>query len=201
MSHGRLTAKTARYLSQFIEKDGYNVLFDHGDPSEDPIDHVGEISSWFGEKLTASSQLALLDIAIVETETSQAVALFEIEETSSTPKIILGDAFGTLLGDHITFQAKRPLVVGEFTTLIILLKQPKGDQSEKIDYLQTQLRQLSKYINTGNARVGRLYIDTFSNELELMHKAKYFISESLVYYKKYNQSISLAFFDKYKTNL
>lgn len=186
MSHGQLTAKTARHLRQNIEKDDFTVLFDHGDPSIDPSDRLGNISSWFGEKLTASSQLALLDIVIIESETDRAVSLFEIEETSSSPKIVLGDAFGTLLGDYITFQGKRQLVVGEFTTLIILLHQPKGDQRKKIEYLQTQIRQLREDINTGNASIGRVYIDTFSNELELMHKAQDFISESLVHYKKYN---------------
>lgn len=184
MPNGKSTVKTACYLSQYIDKYGYTVLFDHGDPSKDPPDQVGNISSWFGEKLTASSQLALLDIAIVETKTNRVVVLIEIEETSSTPKVILGDALGTLLGDHITFQGKRPLTVGEFTTLIILLKQPKGDQSKKIDYLQAQIRQLSKHINTDNASIGRIYIDIYEGELELFQKAQEYASDSLIYYKK-----------------
>lgn len=184
MSHGSYTAKTARHLHQKIEKDGFTVLFDHGDPSKDPPDQVGNISSWFGEKLTASSQLALLDIAIVETETNRTVALIEIEEASSTPKVILGDVFGTLLGDHITFQGKRPLVVGEYTTLIILLKRPKGDQREKIDYLQTQIRQLREHINTGNASIGQVYINMYEDELELFQKAQEYVSDCLTFYKK-----------------
>ena len=172
MSHGELTAKAARYLRQNIESDGFTVLFDHGNPSTDPTDQVGNISSWFGENFTASSQLALLDIAIIESETNQAIALFEIEETSSTTKVILGDAFGTLLGDHITFQGLRSLVIGEFTSLIILIKQPKGDQREKTDYLQSQIESLSQHINTGNASIGRIHIDTFLDEFDLLKKAK-----------------------------
>lgn len=183
MPNGKSTVKTACYLSQYIDKYGYTVLFDHGDPSKDPPDQVGNISSWFGEKLTASSQLALLDIAIVETKTNRVVALIEIEETSSTPKVILGDALGTLLGDHITFQGKRPLTVGEFTTLIILLKQPKGDQKEKIDYLQAQIRQLWGHINTGNASIRQVFIDTFSDEKGLFQKAQDYVSDSLTFYK------------------
>lgn len=183
MAHDQLTAKTAHHLRQNVIPDGYTVLFDHGDLSKDSLDHVGEISSWYGENFAASSRLALLDIGIVEAETNRAVALIEIEETNSTPKVILGDAFGTLLGDHITFQGKRSLVVGEFTTLIILLKQPKGDQREKIDYLQEQIRQLSKHINTGNASIGRVNIDTYSDEADLLHKAQEQVSQSLVFYK------------------
>ena len=179
MSHGELTAKTARYLSQNIDMDGFTTLFDHGDPSTDPPDQVGNISSWFGEKLILSSQLALLDIAIIEAETNRVVALFEIEETSSTPKVILGDAFGTLLGNNVTFKGQRSLVVGAFTTLIILVRQRKGDQRDKIDYLQTQIESLSKHINSGNASIGRIYIDTYLSELDLLQKAKDHVLESL----------------------
>ena len=183
MSHGELTGKTARYLRQNIERDGFTVLFDHGNRSTDPTDQVGNISSWFGEKFSSLSQLALLDIAVIETETNRAVALFETEETSSTPKVILGDAFGTLLGDHIWFKGQRPLVVGEFTSLIILIKQPKGDQTEKIDYLRSQIESLSQHINTGNASIGRIYVETYVDEIDLLQKARDFVSESLTFYK------------------
>jgi hypothetical protein len=172
MAHGELTAKTARYLGQNIEMDGYTVLFDHGNLSTDPPDQVGNISSWFGEEYSSLSQLALLDIAIIESETDRAIALFEIEESSSTPKVILGDAFGTLLGDNITFKGQKPLVVGEFTSLIILIKQSKGNHRDKIEYLRSQIESISKHINSGNASIGRIYIDTYLGELDLLQKAK-----------------------------
>ena len=58
---------------------------------------------------------------MVRQESGEAVALIEIEESSATPKVLLGDAFATLLGDHITFQGKHALKKGKWTTLIVLV--------------------------------------------------------------------------------
>jgi hypothetical protein len=99
MADGELTARAARYPISGLDFPGYEVLFDHGDPFIDPPTRLGNISSWYGEVYSSKSQLALLDIAVVETETDRAFVLVEIEETSSTPKVILGDLFGTLMGD------------------------------------------------------------------------------------------------------
>jgi hypothetical protein len=78
-------------------------------------------------------------MAVVETETDRALVLVEIEETSSTPKVILGDLFGTLMGDHVTFQGKRELKAGDHTSFIILVADEKLKSRDQIEYIQEEV--------------------------------------------------------------
>ena len=122
MPDGALTAHVARALARSLSDRPVDVLFDHGDPLTDNPDCLGEIVSWYGDRYVAHARLALLDIAVVRKERDEVVALIEIEESAATPKVVLGDLFGTLMGDHITFQGKRALQVGSGTTLVVLVQ-------------------------------------------------------------------------------
>lgn len=168
MADGELTAKAARELTARIRAPGFDVLFDHGDFKIYPPDRVGKISSWFGTEYSAKSQLALLDIAVVDRDNNQAIVLIEIEETSSSPKVAIGDAFGTIFGDHITFQGTRHLAVGDFTSLLILLAGGKAGHRERIRYLQNQIAGLMNESISGNSAISRISIDIFQGEDELL---------------------------------
>ena len=179
MSEGELTAHAARFLIGLPNLRDFEVLFDHGDPSIDPPGQLGNISSWFGDRYDYNSQLALLDIAVIDRRTDKAIALIEIEETSANPKTIFGDAFGTLMGDHITFHGKRRLSVGEFTTLIILFRQKAADRTDRLIYLREQIEALKPCIRSGNASIGRLVMDTYLNGTVLEQKLNDIVSACL----------------------
>lgn len=182
MPDGELTAKAARELEKHILLPGFDVLFDHGDTSIDSPDQVGNISSWFGPKYSSASQLALLDIAVVDRDQDHAVVLIEIEESSSNPKVAIGDAFGTILGDHITFQGKRDLQVADSTLLVVLLRNGQPSHIERLQYLQEKITASVDPGRTGNSTIGRIIFDFFANEDDLFDKLTKLVNEHLASY-------------------
>lgn len=167
MAHGKLTAQAGRALSQRLSSRGYEVLFDHGKKDTGSDFLVGEITSWFGEQYNAEAQLAHLDIAIIDPDGERATALIEIEESAASPKLIIGDMFATLLGDHVVFRGEREIVVGEHTTLMILVRAGKGGGGRKLRYLEDQAQNLIGNLSSGNAAIGRVVIRSFDTDDEL----------------------------------
>ncbi len=130
MNHGELTANVAGRLAEKFEG-RVEILFDHGDPA---LDQVGVIHSWFGDKLSRKSLLADLDIAVVLPKSNDVILLAEIEESSSSPKTLLGDIFATLLAGHFTFQSKRQLNITECAEFLVLFHgSPRDDLVHYID--------------------------------------------------------------------
>jgi hypothetical protein len=179
MADGKLTARAARYLIKALDIPGYEILFDHGDPLIDPPSLLGNISSWFSDEYSSKSQLALLDIAVVETETDRALVLVEIEETSSSPKVILGDLFGTLMGDHVTFQGRRELRIGDHTSFIILVADEKLRSRGQIEYIQEEVEKARRHMESWNNKIGRVIVDLFQDEGDLFQKLKSYVDEQL----------------------
>ncbi len=158
-SHGQITVKAAETLCGYYETKGYGVFYDHDSTKE----NVGKIVSWFGEKYSRESELSQLDIAIVEKGSDKALALIEIEETNDTPKTFMGDLFGILLGDHISFRGERQFSLGEYTTLIVLGKS-KVSHKKRNEYLREQGMKIKSSLSTANSAIGNIVVDTFANE-------------------------------------
>jgi hypothetical protein len=160
---GQLTTKMARAISQYWEPRGYYVLYDH-----DPSSHnVGKIVSSFGEQPPRrSTQLSHIDIALVEQSSGKVFALIEIEETTDKPKTLLGDVFGILIGEHISFGKDHPLLVDENTALFVFGKS-KFSHVERNDYVLDKVKRFSSYLETGNSKITKIEIKTFSTDGEL----------------------------------
>jgi hypothetical protein len=155
-SRGKFTAKIARGLKY----EGFDVYYDHDVPSE----NVGKIVSATSEEFGRSDELSQLDIAIVEKESKNAAVLVEIEETHDRPKNLLGDIFGVLLGNHVSFKGKK-LNVGSFTTLI-LAGVSKTDHGTRNDHIQEKVQNIS--ISTENAEIGNILIKSYKDKDELI---------------------------------
>jgi hypothetical protein len=179
MKHGELTTDLARYLAIVLEPNWFEILYDHGDTSQDTTGQIGRIVSWFGPEYKSEARLAFLDIAIVSKETGNAVALIEIEETTVKPKVIIGDVLATLLGDRITFKGERTLDVGPWTTLIVFVKGMGDSHGERIWYLQEKMNLLKSSLGTPNATIDRIVIQTFQGEVELQSKATELIGKEI----------------------
>jgi hypothetical protein len=157
-SHGQLTAKIAREISPYWEERGYQVLYDH-DPKSDT---VGKVVSSFGNlPYDRSTQLSHVDIAIVEKTNDNVFALIEIEETTDKPKTILGDIFGVLMGEHISFGKERPLLVNEHT---ILLVKSQVSHRGRYTYLHEKVMKIKPELLTANSVIERIDIKDFSDE-------------------------------------
>lgn len=161
-SRGQITVKVAETLLVYYEAKGYDVFYDHASTKE----NVGKIASWFGDKHSRESELSQLDIAIIEKGSDKALVLIKIEETNDTPKTFMGDLFGVLQGDHISFRGERNFSVGEFTTLIILGKS-KVTHKKCNEYLREQGMKIKSSLSTANSAIGNIVIDTFADEKDL----------------------------------
>jgi len=179
MPHGELTAHVARALARELSDRDVDVLFDHGEQSVDPSECLGQIASWFGTDYRANAQLAFLDIAVVQRDGDKVMALIEIEESTSTPKVLLGDLFATLLGDHVAFQGKRRLKVGEETRLIVLVQASGEQKRQQIATLADRVHNVPPALRSGNSAIGHLLIETFVDETKLERKVKRLIREVL----------------------
>lgn len=158
-SHGRMAVKAAETLFGYYQTKGYDVLYDHSSTKE----NVGKIVSWFGDRHVRETELSQLDIAIIEKGSDKALALIEIEETNDDPKTYMGDLFGVLLGDHISFREDRNLSVGQYTTLIVLGKS-KVMHKKRNEYLRDKVMNVKSSLSTANSVIGNMIIDTFADE-------------------------------------
>ena len=169
---GQLTAEIAEQLAAYYDEKGFDVLHDHGPASK----NKGEIIAHFGKTLSRKSELSHLDIAIVERSSEKVCALIEIEETSARPKTLLGDAFGTLLAEHISFKGKR-LEVCEHASLIIV---GKGNELDKecIEYLNSQVGSFRAMPGNAKLKFGNVAIDLFTDEMGLKERLRDKIDEA-----------------------
>jgi hypothetical protein len=158
-SHGQMTVKAAEMLVGYYEAKGYRVFYDH----DSTKDNVGKIASWFGDTYNRESELSQLDIAVVEKGSGKALALIEIEDTNDTPKTFMGDLFGVFLGDHISFRGELDILVGEYTTLIVLGKS-KVMHKKRNEYLHEKGMKVKSSLSTANSVIGNIVIDTFADE-------------------------------------
>jgi hypothetical protein len=158
-SQGQITIKAAETLSGYYATRGYDVLYDHGSTK----DHIGKIASRFGDTQGRDMELSQPDIAIVEKGSNQVFALLEIEEANDDPKTLIGDLFGILLGDHISFRGERELTVGGHTSLIVLGKS-MAPHRKRNEYLRDQAMNIKSGLSTGNSVIGNIVIETFADE-------------------------------------
>jgi len=151
---GSLTVGVAKSLNL----EGHDVFYDHGDPANP---NVGKIVSSIENAPAMGEELSQLDIAIIERATKSALALIEIEETADNPKTFLGDLFGILMGNSISFDDNSSnWKIGNWTTLIIL---GKGKNHERrVDYIRAMALKAKSALETENSKIGHIVIGTFS---------------------------------------
>ena len=156
-SHGQLTAE----IGKSLKFEDYDVLYDHGVSSKT----VGKIVSYFSDKKERGTQLSYLDIAIVEKNTNQAIALIEVEETANRPKTIIADIFAFLIGEKLAFQG-RELEVGNKTILIVVgfskVPHPKHNQ-----YILEKVEKARSALGTKNCEIRKVVIESYSDKDKL----------------------------------
>lgn len=174
-AHGDLTAEIGEALRQELAAKPYDVLHDHGPKAK----HVGKIVSWFGDAKAPTRETALsqLDIAVVERDSGKACVLIEIEETNNRPKNLLGDVFGTLMGDRVTFRG-RVLKVGAWTTLIVM-GYGTGSQQPRNDLLVRNARACQPHLLPANRAIGDMIIESYGNDAELERMLKRLVHRAL----------------------
>lgn len=183
MSNGSLTALIALSLQQECKKQGYVVIHDHGLLEVGSPDKPGKLRTWFGDTPKRQTLLSDLDIAIVNPDDSIVVALIEIEETTDKPKVILGDILACLLGNGISFKGKHDFQIGEWTTLVVIGHDEHQSHDVRIAFLNEQTNSLKSKLDTLNATIGRIIVDTYADEKQLAEKLDHHIHEAIAHYE------------------
>jgi len=155
---------------------GYVVYHDHGPSGE----NVGNITSWCGHGAAPSRDTALsqLDIAIIELSSQRAIVLVEIEESNGPPKALIGDVFGTLMGDHVTFR-NDDLNVGDWTNLIVLGVEghPHPDRNE---FIVRNIKSCQASLNSANRWIREVMIVTVEDEEKLESRLASLVRQILI---------------------
>lgn len=161
--HGQLTSAVAKSITDEMNKKGFDVYYDHGDPSNS---FVGTIPVSIEEELTSKNQISQLDIAVMERGTNRAVVLIEVEETMDTPKTLIGDIFTTLMGDSVHLPGrKNNAKVGNWTTLIIIGK--GGRHDDRLEKIENIANNAKSALGTVNSQIGKIVIVAFSDNKPL----------------------------------
>lgn len=99
--YGEQTGKFGKKLRDLFCSE-YEVFYDHGDPNTDA--GVAACRAFFGEEARNTNILADIDILIGKEE--EAIALIEIEETSNSPKKIIGDIFAIAMCNKVKIKLR-----------------------------------------------------------------------------------------------
>lgn len=183
MSKGALTAQLAFSLQQEYEKQGYVVLHDHSSQETGSPDKLGKLRTWVGDTPKRQTLLSDLDIAIVNPDDNIVVALIEIEETTDKPKVILGDILAFLLGNGISFKGKHDFQIGEWTTLVVICHDENQSHDERIAFLNEKTNFLKSKLDTLNASIGRIVVDTYADEKQLVEALDHHIHEAIALFE------------------
>ncbi len=177
----QFTVPTAQYLLQELADKPFRVIFDHGS-----ADESSQIISWFGSAYIAPlrpKQLAQLDIAVIHCETNQAITLVEIEDSSNNPKTVMSDLLALLLGSGVSIKGGQAILLGPWTTFIVLAKvaeqQTKFEHKERIQFLEGQISHIHKALQTPNAAVGQIALDTFISQMDLNQKVSNYVNRGI----------------------
>ena len=169
MEDGALTVWVASKLQQRFPK--VFILHDHGQGGS-------EIYSYFGKedlKPTFDNIVAQLDIAVVCHDPKKVFALIEIEETTATPKVILGDIFAILFGDKIASKGN-VYTVDEQTILIVMVRGSPQSHNTLRTHLVEQITLMKKNLRTYNSSIEHILVETYENDEQLEEKLTYEIN-------------------------
>lgn len=185
MSNGVLTAQIALSLQQEFEKHGYEVLHDHRLQITGSSDKLGKLRIWIGDSPKRIILLSDLDIAIINPNDNKVVALIEIEETTNKPKVILGDILAFLLGNGISFRGKYDFKIGKWTTLIVIGHDERQSHDMRNAYLNEQMNSIKSKLDTDtpNASIGRIVVDSYSDEKQLEEKLNDHVFEVIEFFR------------------
>ncbi len=117
---GEKTGHFGLWLTEYIRDNhptqGYQVYYDHGDSGLH--DNVVVIKGFLGDTVTNKNKLADVDV-MVANQDYEILMLIEIEESSLSPKTLLGDVFASI------FSTKFAVNVSGRQTYFSVTKQTK----------------------------------------------------------------------------
>lgn len=144
---GQETDVLGQWLTTYVRDthalSGYQVFYDHGDSREG---NVVAIKGFYGHEVTNLNRLADVDVMVVSPD-QRVVLLVEVEERSSSPKKILGDAVTIMMCNRFAVRQsgmQRYFEVTDKTRLVVSGVMP--DQGNRLDkVIVPRFRQLPAF--------------------------------------------------------
>lgn len=180
MANGQLyTVPAAQQLHTFLDPAVFQLYYDHGVAPD-----AQQIVVWYGKEYAPPfrlQKLAHLDMALIQRSSSRVLALIEIEDTTANTKTLLGDLMVTLLGSGLAIGSQTHWSLGPWTAFIVFahVATPARQQAyqRRFDYLQAEVTHLLPHIETNNAKIGRVLLDSFVTQTELDDKLRRYLHE------------------------
>lgn len=159
---GEMTANIGKKITSIFKRQ-YNVYYDHGENGE----NVKTIKGYLGERLYRSSAINQMDIAIIKGETIK--YLFEIEESSFSPKKVMGDYCAFRVIEKVDIGEHPYKIDGNTKTYILGIVKSKS-KKKQIDILSKSL--MNSFHK--NSVIKEVNIQSFEDEKGL---EKYILNE------------------------
>ncbi len=141
VKHGRLTAYLGKRLAYTYPRDGkIFALYDHGEPDDPAVSAIRLYLRGF----PFDNQSVLADMDIMIAEGNKAIILIEIEETTITPKQVVGDIFAPFFAESLVFKSNEEYKIDKTCLIIGLLTNPAGNAAIKTDRLVNTIRELQQ---------------------------------------------------------
>lgn len=172
MANGQnFTLPAALYLAEYYQDSPQQLFYDHGGALSQ------RIYVWFGAVYTAPNpahHLAWVDIVVAEVTSGKVYQIIEIEDSTAKPKTIIADLMAVLLGDGLAFGGRTDWQIGRWTTLTVCAYVKDGKAEKKFQprlaHLQHHITSVQAALQTRNAAIGRIVVETFKDHAELHHK-------------------------------
>ena len=137
---GENTGKFGVWLSEYLDGSPYRVFYDHGDQQSSA--NVAKVKGFVGDEITRQRVLAEIDLMVAK-RNGEAILLIELEESSFTPKLILGDVFTILMCNGLSVKQSRFKITSQ-TKLIVAGVTPTSSQMKRIEnVIKPRLQQFS----------------------------------------------------------
>lgn len=180
MANGQLyTVPAAKQLHTFLDPAAFQLCYDHGAAPD-----AQQIVVWYGKEYAPPfrlQKLAHLDMAVIQRNSSRVLALIEIEDTTDNTKTLVGDLLVTLFGSGIAIGQQTHWTLGPWTAFIVFAHVATQARQQayqrRFDYLQAEVSKLLPHIETNNAKIGRVILDSFVTQTELDDKLRRYLHE------------------------
>jgi hypothetical protein len=153
---GKYTQILGERLKERLEKDGYEIFYDHGDLKHRIVAYFKDYSRRYF--------LSFVDIVVIRNE--EVKVLCEIEETSSNPKKVLGDLLSILLAEKLRYGGVEYNVISPYIVLGLYAK----EKGIKLYQTESILNRFCEIFDINRERIRIIFAENLDRMIDSVEK-------------------------------
>ena len=186
---GEKTGVYGKYLYQYCKETHpwLTVYYDHGNKETDT--HVAAAMGFYGEKVRNRNRLTDVDI-IVGSCNKKIVLLIEVEQSTTSPKTVLGDILATKMCNKFAVKTDKRKhdtysITPQSSLFIAFPYKERGNNKQKMEHIESRIPEIEAFPD-GISSKNIQFIMGPSIE-EVLEKLKVKVEEYLEAYTKENK--------------